>query len=92
MKPPPSLLGLLILLAIAGCSSATQPPSEQEVCARQANDDPVVKELIIKGAGNPHFQMEGQDQLRAAKQDATLACLRGRGVIKPGGVERQKPI
>ncbi len=52
------------------------PATDQEACARQAEDDPVVKELIIKGAGNPHFQLEGQDQLRAAKQDATTwpAC------------------
>ena len=80
------------LLALTACAPATAPMTDQDACARQANDDPVVKELIIRGAGNPHFQMEGQDQLRAARQDAALACLRARGLVRPGGVERQKPL
>lgn len=79
-------------ILLAGCSAVQTPANDQEACARQANDDPVVRELIVKGAGNPHFQMEGQDQLRAARQDATLACLRGRNLIPQGGVERQKPL
>jgi len=80
------------MLSLVACSVGGEPQTDQEACARQANDDPVVKELIIRGAGNPHFQMEGQDQLRATKQDAMLACLRARGVVRPGGVERQKPL
>ena len=84
--------GHLMSGALAGCGRGASPATDQEACARQADDDPVVKELIIKGAGNPHFQLEGQDQLRAAQQDATLACLRSRGVCRAGGVERQKPL
>ena len=90
------LMLLAGLVVLAGCAPTAAPlrapGTDQEACARQANDDPVVKELIIRGAGNPHFQMEGQDQLRAAKQDAALACLRARGVVRQGGVERQKPL
>ncbi len=86
------VLALAMSGAMAGCGRGASPVSDQEACARQAEDDPVVKEMIIKGAGNPHFLLEGQDQLRAAKQDATLACLRSRGVIRAGGVERQKPL
>ena len=66
--------------------------TDQEFCSRQAENDPAVKALIIKGVGNPHFAIEGQEQMKVAKQDATLACLRSRGVIRPGGVERQKPL
>lgn len=83
---------LAAMLMPTACAPSTAPTTDQDACARQANDDPVVKELIIRGAGNPHFQIEGQDQLRAAKQDATLACLRARGVVRQGGVERQKPL
>ena len=85
-------LAALAILALAACGAREQPTNDQDSCSRQANEDPVVKELIVRGAGNPHFQMEGQDQLRAAKQDAMLACLRGRGAVRPGGVERQKPL
>ena len=83
---------LLLTAALAGCGGGVRPVTDQEACARQAADAPLVKEWIIKGAGNPHFQLEGQDQLRAAKQAATLACLRSRGVVRAGGVERQKPL
>lgn len=83
---------LATMLALTACAPSPAPTTDKDACARQANDDPVVKELITRGAGNPHFQVEGQDQLRAAKQDAALACLRARGVVRQGGVERQKPL
>ncbi len=79
-----------LVLALAACAST--PPSPERACESAANDDPKVKAIIIKGAGNPHAQLEDQDLLRAAKQDATLACLRSRGLIPRGGVERQKPL
>jgi hypothetical protein len=87
-----ALAVLLLGAALSGCGGGARSVTDQEACARQAEDDPVVKEMIVKGAGNPHFQIEGQDQLRAAKQDANLACLRRRGVVRAGGVERQKPL
>jgi len=51
-----------------------------------------VKLLINKGLGNTVFEAEHQDELRAVRQDATIACLRTRGIIRQGGVERQKPL
>jgi len=82
---------LLLLVLLAACGTAESP--DQRACDSAVNDDPAVKLLIIKGVGNPHFQNNSQDELQAAKQDARLACLRGRGLIpKGGGVERQKPI
>lgn len=89
-SPVPLRLAPLLLLLLAQCRT-DRPLTDQDICDRQANNDPVVKELIMKGAGNEHFQLEGQDQLRAAKQDARIACLRARGIVQPGGVERQKP-
>ena len=79
-----------LLGALGAC--AAQPLTDQEFCARQAENDPAVKLLVVKGVGDPHFALENQQQLHDAKQDALLACLRSRGVIRPGGVERQKPL
>ena len=81
-------MALGVALVLAGCAPST--PEGQ--CSSAVNDDPVVKAIIIKGTGNPHYQMESQDELRAAKQDALVKCLKGRGVIRGGGVERQKPL
>ena len=82
--------GIMLTLLLAGC--ARGPATPLQTCESLANDDPKVKTIIIRGVGNPHAQLEDQDLLRAAKQDATLACLRTRGLIPRGGVERQKPL
>ncbi len=81
---------LALLALLAACASA-EPPVER-ACDAAADNDPAVKLLIIKGLGNPYVQMMSQDELKAAKQQARLACLRSRGLAPPGGVERQKPI
>lgn len=84
-------LALLALLAACAPASVERTPVER-ACDDAVDNDPAVKLLIIKGVGNPYFQAMSQDELRAAKQQARLACLRGRGLAPPGGVERQKPI
>ncbi len=81
---------LLLLLLMSAC--ATQDPPEVAACKAEANEDPEVKSLLLKGAGSPDFLAENQDNVKAARQRATLACLRARGIIRPGGVERQKPL
>ncbi len=80
------------LLALAACSRGEVRTPDEAACARQADQDPKVKELIIKGVGSENFQLQSQAALRAAEQDATAACLRTRGAIPRGGVERQKPL
>jgi ABC-type sugar transport system substrate-binding protein len=80
---------LALLALLAAC--APEPPVER-ACDAAVDNDPAVKLLIIKGVGNPYFQAMSQDELKAAKQRALLACLRNRGLAPPGGVERQKPI
>lgn len=82
-----SSLALLALLA----ACAPESPVDR-ACEAAVDNDPAVKLLIIKGVGNPYFQSNSQDELRAAKQQARLSCLRSRGLAPPGGVERQKPI
>lgn len=96
------LAGGVLATSLAGCSlfDRASPPTaasgpttpDQQSCARQAEDSPAVKLLINKGLGNTVFEAEHQDELRAVRQDATIACLRTRGIIRQGGVERQKPL
>lgn len=81
-----SVLALLLLLA--GCAGSDATP--EQACARQADDDPAVQEIQRQNAGTEQLQWEHQGKLRVARQDATLACLRGRGLIQKGGVERQR--
>lgn len=80
---------------LPGCTLFTPGPPvspQQAACERQANNAPAVLAIMNKIEGNIHYQREHEDDLRAAKQDATLACLRTQGIVRPGGVERQKPL
>jgi hypothetical protein len=85
-----------VLMALAGCGMlpARLPPQtpDQAACAAKAEEDPQVKLLIIKGLGNASFRDENQETLRLARADASRACLVSRGAVRPGGVERQKPL
>ena len=80
---------LALLTLLAAC--APESPVDQS-CDAAVDNDPAVKQLMMKGLGNPFFLDSSQDELKAAKQQARLACLRRRGLAPPGGVERQKPI
>jgi hypothetical protein len=66
------------------------PPADVAFCQHQAEDAPKVKEMEMIGLGNVNYAASNQLELRQAKQDALMGCLRGRGVIPPGGVERPK--
>jgi hypothetical protein len=81
-----------ILLMAAACSSppSSASASQEEACARQANDDPVVRDMLAKAAGNEGWQWHHGNDLRAAKQDAAVRCLRARGLAPKGGVERPR--
>lgn len=86
---------LVLVLLLGGCAvfDRTPPGSpDQESCAREALRDPIVKDFIMKGAGSDTYLREHDEEIRAAKQDAAVRCLRGRGLVPAGGVERQKPF
>jgi hypothetical protein len=99
-----TLSATLLLALLSGCgmldglhgNPAPQPPadvplSDLAFCQHQAQDAPRVKELRMIGLGNVNFAASNQVQLHQAEQDAVTACLRGRGVLPQGGVERLRP-
>ncbi len=77
--------GLLLALLLAGCAGPQGSPVER-ACQSQANDDPAVASLIMRGAGSESFHKDHIYDLRDAKREATLRCLRARGLAPQGGV------
>lgn len=82
--------GVCLVLFLAGCGGSG-PETPQDACARQANDAPAVRDLLMKAAGSPYIEYSQQVQLHNARQDATLTCLRTRGLAPRGSVERPLP-
>lgn len=75
-----------LCLLLAACSGGGGNTRE-DACASQANGDPAVKELLMKAAGTPQFEWENEQRIKLARRDATLRCLRARGLAPKGGVE-----
>ena len=83
---------LLATVTLAACSSTPRPATDADhrACKDQAYDDPVVKAMIMKSAGTDRYVIDNQYAMKYAEEDAVLTCLRARGLVPPGGVERQK--
>lgn len=82
---------MVTALALGGCSlSGGGGNTPQDICARAADDSPVVHEMLRIGAGAPQYLKDNDRKLQQAKQDAMLACLRTRGLAPKGGVERPR--
>lgn len=86
-------VSLACLLPLSGCGlfdgagEAVIPP----MCEDQVYADPLVRDMIMKGAGSDYYANNHIDQMKAAKQDATQRCLQQKGLARPGGgVERQR--
>lgn len=84
---------LASLVLIAACD--VQPTGEQVKtdprCATEIDSDPQVRELRADSAGSiGTYQLTHLRELADAKQDANLRCLRARGLVTGGGVERVK--
>ncbi len=88
------LLALLALLApLAACGLSDSPvASIPSGCQDQVYNDPQVKDLLMKSAGSAGFARNHENELQAAKQDATTRCLQAKGLVPSGGVERPKVV
>lgn len=80
-------LPIMIVCALAACSSGPSQSPAVADCEAQANNDPTVKQLISIQSGSLNLQANGQHELDDAKRQATLNCLRAKGLISAGGVE-----
>ena len=80
---------LLLALALAACvgkMDMADTPSAQ--CERQAQDDPAVRALASQAAtGSYMMQYNARQEQQEATRQATMRCLRLRGLAPQGGVE-----
>jgi hypothetical protein len=81
-------VSLLLLLLLAACDTGNSPQAQ---CERQAMDDPAVREIYRTSNGDYTYADRDRPQLLAAKRDATMRCLRAKGLAPPGGVQTVQP-
>lgn len=77
----------LVALCLLVAACATNESPALRACQVQANDDPEVRRLIAASAGSETFALQHHYELRDARRQAELRCLRARGLAAPGGVE-----
>ena len=84
-----------MLLCAAGCGGGyvaqTEPAAPPE-CQAEANNDPAVKQIVMKMSAVQYWRGNYQEDLAVAKREALLKCMRAKGLIPPGGVEPVKPV
>ena len=81
----------LWLLACGGPSLPRAPLSPQEeVCASQADQDPALQEARGIAASQPNWQFQHEPEMQQIKRDAITRCLKARGLLPRGGVERPR--
>ena len=86
---------LFVPLWLAGCGgsspivSAPISPQEQ-ACAAQADQDPALKEARAISAGQPNWEFQHEPEIRQMTRDAITRCLKARGLMSRGGVERPR--
>jgi len=85
-------LAVLLGLALAGCSTGGSDTSARADCERQANDDPKVVEVYQRSNGNYTYAgTQARDELLVAQREAFQRCMRGKGLLPPGGVQPVQP-
>ncbi|HSU06070.1 MAG TPA: phosphoribosylamine--glycine ligase [Acetobacteraceae bacterium] len=84
------------LMLLGACASRSPETTAQAACRREAYADPQVKTLIANSnpaVTNNIFDKSlttPQEDAQAAVRQATLDCMRRRGLATPGGVEPVK--
>ena len=92
MMHRPALLALL-LLASCGSSPAITPmplTPQEEACNAQADKDPALEEARGIAAGRLDWQWQNGPEMRQIRRDAITRCLKARGLMPRGGVERER--
>lgn len=63
---------------------------QEEACATQADQDPALKEARAISAGQSNWQFQHGPEMEQLKRDAITRCLKARGLLPRGGVERAR--
>ncbi len=85
------LMAPLWLAACGGPSPAHAPLSPQEeACASQADQDPALQQARGIAASQPNWEFQHEPEMQQIKRDAITRCLKGRGLLPRGGVERPR--
>jgi hypothetical protein len=78
-------------VAMTACALGESGNSPQAQCERQANDDPAVSEIYSRTNGAYTRSGAVNEDLVVALRQATLRCLRQKGLAPPGGVQPLRP-
>lgn len=90
-RPTLFLLPLLLASCGGGPKIAATPLSPQEqACAAQADEDPALKEARAISASQPNWEFQHGPEMEQLKRDAVTRCLKARGLMPRGGVERAR--
>ncbi len=79
-----------MVVLLAACAGPADN-SPQGVCARKAEDDPQVKQLIMLSGTNATLQRDLRQDMQDARKQATRRCLETMGIETRGGVQSQPP-
>jgi hypothetical protein len=80
------LLALLALLTPLAACGINQAPAANipSICEDQVYADPLVKDLIMKGAGSEAFRASHLKRLQKAKLAAAGRCMQQKGIARSG--------
>lgn len=90
----PLVCALALAALLGGCGSDATAQGRAEdpsgVCDAAVNEDQTVRDMRARSAGTDSYALLHHDDLNDAIRDARTRCLRARGLIPPGGVERPR--
>jgi hypothetical protein len=78
---------LMLGVTMTACGFGAPDNSPQAQCEQQAMNDPAVVEIYSRTNGAYTRSGTENADLVAAKRQATLRCLRQKGLAPPGGVQ-----
>lgn len=74
-------------LLLGGCSLFQETDNSVEgVCARQADNDPQVHQLMMLRLSSNGLSQQLEGPYNSARRQAIQSCLYGHGAAPPGGV------